>query len=234
MESIMERLRFVRQRIDSAAERAGRPPEEVILMGAVKTRNTGEVLDLIDAGVTCLGENKVQEGEAHLCELPGEVRSKCLFHFIGRLQSNKARKALRLFDSIDSLDSPDLLARMERICEEENLRREVLIEVNLGGENQKGGVDPKDLDALADRVMESGRLTLAGLMAVPPFFEDAEESRPYCVRLRGLFEGLARRFDSTSLRQLSMGMTNDLEVAIEEGATLVRVGTALLGPRRIR
>jgi len=232
MVSIAENLRSVMERIRAAESRAGKPEGSVTLMGVVKTRTPEQIATLVDAGVTCLGENRIQEAEDHLDALPGVLLSPCRLHFIGRLQSNKARKAVKLFHSIDSIDSEKLVRRADRICGEETLTREVMLEVNTGGEAQKGGIVPKEARELAALVKECPHLTLTGLMTVPPFLENAEACRPYFAELRSLFEAIADDGAGPAFRHLSMGMTHDMEVAVEEGATMVRVGTALFGPRR--
>jgi PLP dependent protein len=222
----------VRRRIEQAAIRAGRAPDSVTLMAAVKTRTPEEIREVLSAGVLHLGENRVQEGEEHQAGLPADLKPTYRYHFIGRLQANKARKALLLFDSIDGVDSLDLARRLQRIAEEERISREVMVEVNLGQEPQKGGVAPEDAEALAEFVRTCPNLHLTGLMGVPPLENEPEESRPFFQKLRLLFATLERRFKDPSFRYCSMGMTQDLEVAIEEGSTLVRVGTALFGERR--
>lgn len=230
--SIAARVAEVRRRIEAAAARAGRRPAAVALMAAVKTRSAGEVAAAIESGIALIGENRVQEGLDHLAALPAALRARCKIHFIGRLQANKVRKALLAFDSLDSVDSSDLALRLQRVAAEEGLTREVLLEVNLAGEGQKGGVAPEDANALALLVRECPNLRLAGVMAVPPFEEDPEASRPHFRRLKKMFEALSAGRPDPIFRHISMGMTHDLEVAVEEGATLVRVGTAIFGERK--
>ncbi len=202
-------------------------------MAAVKTRAATEIVAVVKSGVNFLGENRIKEGEEHLSALPPDVRSRCKAHFIGRLQSNKARRALLAFDSLDSVDSPELAKRLSRIAGEENISREVMIEVNCG-EEQKGGAGEKEARALAEFLFLLPNLPLAGLMAVPPFEEDANAARPVFRRLKILFDAIrASHPRPEDFRFLSMGMSQDYAVAVEEGATLVRVGTALFGPRRM-
>jgi hypothetical protein len=230
---IRARTETIRSRIDAAAARVGRGPGAVALMAAVKTRSHDEVAATIRAGVGLLGENRVQEAVEHLQALRPSLREQCRFHFIGRLQANKARKALAAFDSIDSLDSPDLARRLSRIALEEGIERDVMLEVNLGEESQKGGVPPDETEALAHLVLDLEGLRLTGLMGIPPFADDPEASRSHFRALAELFTRIGTFHpDPQRFAYLSMGMSHDFEVAVEEGATLVRVGSALYGPRR--
>ena len=230
---LTERVAAVRGAIDAAAVRAGRPAESVRLMAAVKTRPPLEIQALASEGVVLIGENRVQEGVEHLEALPLEVRRNLEVHFIGRLQGNKARKALLAFRAIDSLDSLSLAERLSRIASEEGIERDVMIEVNLGEESQKGGVAAGDLLHLARAVQPLPGLRLTGIMGVPPYGENPEASRPFFRRLRELFDEVRRAIpEAGDFGHLSMGMSHDFVVAVEEGATMVRIGTALFGPRR--
>ena len=226
-----ERLAEVCRRIERSARGAGRDPAEVRLIAVSKTHPPEALRRAIDAGVTDLGENRVQEADAKIREVG---RDRARWHLIGHLQANKARRAVQLFDVIHSLDSPALAERLDRLCEESG-REElpVLIQVDLAGEATKSGVGEGELDGLAERVVACRRLRLSGLMALPPFFEDAEQARPFFRRLRELRDRLGERGSfGTARGELSMGMSHDYEVAIEEGATYVRVGTAIFGERR--
>jgi hypothetical protein len=207
----------VRGRITRAAERAGRRAEEIVLVAAAKIRSAGEIDAAIAAGITDIGENYVQEAAARQAEVRGIAR----WHMIGRLQRNKARKAVETFATIQSVDNLPLGAALARLGAERGLPVRILIEVNLGGEASKGGVAPADLEELAGRLGELPGLTVEGLMTVPPP-GPPEKARSLFRCLRGLAERL--RF-----RELSMGMTDDFEVAIEEGATMVRIGRAIFG-----
>jgi hypothetical protein len=184
----------------------------------------------IAAGITDLGENRVQEAETKILEL-GQEAAK--WHLVGHLQPNKARRAVRLFDCIHSLDSVALTARLERICVEENRDKlEVLIQVDLGGEESKSGATEEDLPLVVHQLEESSRLDFVGLMTLPPFFDNPEQARPYFRRLRELRDALkSSGHFSAGPGELSMGMTHDFEVAIEEGATMLRIGTAIFGER---
>lgn len=201
-------------------------------MAAVKGRTHEDIEAAARAGVTCFGENRVQEGEHHARALGSAFFKTHRFHFIGRLQANKARRALRLFGSLDSLDSEELARRLSRIAGEENIHREVMLEVNLGEESQKGGIPLREAPALARVVLSLPYLTLTGLLGVPPLDPDPNASRPHFRRLRCLFDEIGALHPRREVfRWLSMGMSHDFEVAVEEGATLVRLGTALFGPR---
>jgi len=232
-ESLAARLAGIRARISAAAERCGRKPEEVTLIAISKTHPAAAIKRLIELGGTDVGENRVQEADAKIAEIG---RDRVRWHLVGHLQANKARRAVNLFDVIHSLDSAELAQRLDRICVEE--RRDslsVLIQVDLGHEETKSGVDESELTHLVESLGPLNRLSLAGLMTLPPFFDNPEQSRPFFRRLRELRDELARQGafgDRTG--QLSMGMTHDFEVAIEEGATMVRIGTAIFGERAAR
>lgn len=217
-------IHSVRQRIESAARRAGRDPSEVKLVAVSKTHPAATVREAIAAGLTVFGENKVQEAEGKISDVG---RDAAEWHLIGHLQSNKARKAVQLFDVIQSLDSVELGLRLERICEEESRDSlSVLVQVDLAGEETKSGIPESDLAELADFLKTCKRIHYNGLMVLPPYFDDPEATRPYFTRLREI------RDATVPGGELSMGMSHDFEVAIEEGATIVRVGTALFGQRR--
>jgi len=230
-DQIQARLEQVRERIALAAQRAGRNLETVTLLGAAKQVGPERILMAINCGVQHIGENRVQEAESKFDRLP-LLRHSATWHLIGHLQTNKARRALESFDVIQSLDSIRLAQMLDRAATDLNRRVPVFIEVNVGVEATKFGVTPDGLMALAEAISQCGQLRLEGLMAVPPPCEDSEEVRPYFRKLRELLEGLNRRqlFDY-DVGGLSMGMSHDYEVAIEEGATVVRLGTAIWGPR---
>lgn len=222
----------VRQKISAAALRSHRRVEDVTLVAVSKTHPADAVREAIAAGLTDFGENRVQEAEA---KIPEVGRDAARWHLIGHLQSNKARRAVELFDWIHSVDSVDLARRIDRICDEVD-REElpVLIQVDLGHEATKTGVPEKDLREVVDAVRECDRLRLRGLMTLPPFFETAEKVRPYFKRLRELRDELQQEgIFGERPGDLSMGMTHDFEIAIEEGATIVRVGTAIFGERHV-
>ena len=206
------------ERIEQAARRAGRRREEITLIGVSKVMPAAAIREAYQAGVRHFGENYVQEFAGKRPEM-GEL-SGAVFHMIGHLQSNKARQAAELFDVVQTVDN----ARLARRLDEAGKPLRVLIEVKLSPEETKTGVDPAELAALIETVRGLGHLELRGLMVMPPWPKNPEDSRPYFRRLRELAA-------VHGLRELSMGMSGDFEVAIEEGATLIRVGTAIFGPR---
>jgi pyridoxal phosphate enzyme (YggS family) len=224
------RLAGIRARISAAAESGGRRPEEVKLIAISKTHPASVIKKVIEFGAVDIGENRVQEAEGKIAEVG---RKAARWHLVGHLQANKARRAVSLFDVIHSVDSLDLARRLDRLCGEEGIEKlAVLIQVDLGHEETKSGIDESELTHLVEGLGPLSRLALIGLMTLPPFFDDPEQSRPFFRRLRELRDELAARGVFASGKgELSMGMTNDFEVAIEEGATMVRVGTAIFGER---
>lgn len=230
--SIQQNLRSVEERIAAAAQRAGRRVEEITLIGISKTHPAGAIREAFTAGLRHFGENRVQEWEGKHPEL-GDVNAT--FHLVGHLQSNKSARAAKLFQSVDSVDDWPLAQRLHRARDEMNAaaKLRVLIEVHIAGEAAKSGVAIEALPALAENIAKLDRLALAGLMCIPPFTENAEETRPYFRKLRGLRDDLEKRL-GLRLPTLSMGMSHDFEVAIEEGATEVRVGTAIFGKRETK
>src|SRR5262249_54994400 len=228
--SLSEQMEDVRKKIRDAAVNSKRSPDDITLVAASKTYPAAVVREAIAAGVKDFGENRVQEAES---KIPGVGRTAAQWHLIGHLQSNKTRRAVELFDVIHSLDSAGLAKRLNRICDELG-RSElpVLIQVDLGHESTKTGIDENEIDELITALHECRRLRLTGLMTLPPFFDDAENVRPYFRRLRELRDDLKARGAFGDHRgELSMGMTHDYEIAIQEGATMVRVGTAIFGER---
>jgi hypothetical protein len=227
--TIQENLERVREEISAAAHRAGRKPEEILLIGVSKTHPAEAVREAFAAGLRHFGENRVQEWEG---KLPALADLQGTWHLIGHLQSNKAARAAKAFHSIDSVDDWTLAQRLERAQGEKKsggtLR--VLIEVHLGGEESKSGVSEEGLKQLAEQVMRCEHLRLAGLMCIPPFRENPEEVRPYFAALRKHKEELESRL-GMKLSALSMGMSHDFAAAIQEGATEIRVGTAIFGAR---
>ena len=216
----------VRERIAEAAVRSGRDPASVRLVAVTKTFPADMVQAAYDCGLRDFGENRVQE----FCEkLPKLHTPDAVFHLIGHLQSNKVRPAVA-FDWVETVDSERLARRLSQAAEEAGKTLSVLIEVKLGEEEAKTGVSEAGLPDLVSSVAALPNLALRGLMGMPPFFDDPERTRPYFRRLRELRDRL-RQAGFAGLEELSMGMTRDFPVAIEEGATIVRVGTALFGPR---
>jgi PLP dependent protein len=216
------RLRAVDARIERAAERSGRKRSEITLVAVTKKFSAERIREAYTAGLRDFGENYVQEFAEKASGL-GDL-TDARFHLIGHLQSNKARIAAQFFQVVETADSVKLLQRLDAASAEHKARTEVLLEIKLSTEQAKAGARPEDLPALLHAAQECPNLELTGLMTMPPWSEDPEQSRPYFKQLASL----GRQYN---LPKLSMGMSGDLEVAIEEGATIVRVGTALFGPR---
>jgi len=226
MVSIADNLERVREQIAQAAVKVGRSAEKIELVAITKTHPAEKVREAIEAGQTLFGESRVQEARAKIPELPSNLR----WHFVGHLQKNKIRHALPLFELIHSIDSLGLAQEMNRIANEEGMHPRVLLEVNIAGEGSKFGFKPETIRAQMESLLALPRLSIEGLMTMPPLAEEAEPLRAFFVQLRELRAALEKEFD-LKLPQLSMGMTNDFTVAVEEGATLVRVGTAIFGER---
>jgi pyridoxal phosphate enzyme (YggS family) len=226
MEEIADRLAQVRERISLAAKKSGRVADEIELVAVSKTHPAEKVQAAVDAGQVLFGESRVQEARAKIPLLPSRLR----WHFIGHLQKNKIRHALPLFELFHGIDSLALAQDMERIAVEEGLHPRILLEVNLAGEATKHGFTPEALRRDFGPTLSLGRLTVEGLMIIPPLAPEPEASRHYFVALRELRDQLETEFQ-VRLPQLSMGMSDDFPVAIEEGATTVRVGTAIFGRR---
>lgn len=224
MSEILRRnLTEIMCKIADAARKSGRNADEIKLVAVSKTHPAETVEAAIDSGALVFGENKIQEAETKIREINDE---RAEWHLIGHLQSNKARKAVKLFDVIQTVDSLELAERLERICLEENRTNlSVFIEVDLANEQTKNGVKEKDLPQLINYLQICKCLKLDGLMLIPPYFENPEEVRPYFRKLREI------RDEKLPNGGLSMGMSHDYEIAIEEGATVVRVGTAIFGAR---
>jgi PLP dependent protein len=220
MPDIGGNLERVRERLARAAERAGRRPDDVLLIAVSKTVEVERIRAAVAAGITALGENRVQEAKSKIAELGRPAA----WHLIGHLQSNKARDAVELFDLIHSLDRLELARELERRAGARGQVVEALLQVNVGGEASKGGVGPDAVGETLDAIGKLPHVRVRGLMTIPPEVERPEDARPWFRRLRELGE-------RHGLRELSMGMSHDFEVAVEEGATMVRVGTAIFGPR---
>ncbi len=234
LEGLRARLDAVRTRVESCARRCGRDPREITLVGVSKTHPASLVAEAHAAGLADFGENRVQEAEGKIAELARPDAPPPRWHLIGHLQANKARRAVKLFDVIHTVDSAALAARLERLCVEEN-RTELhaLLQISLAGEETKAGAGVDEVDEIVAAFKSCERVRLAGLMTVPPYFADAEAVRPFFRRLRELRDSLRGRgaFGGDAAGHLSMGMSHDFEAAIEEGATMVRVGTAIFGAR---
>ncbi len=225
---ISENLSIVTDRISASARRAGRDPAAVRLVAVSKTVEPARVVEAIKAGIKILGENYVQEAQKKIEVLGHPVE----WHFIGHLQTNKAKYAARLFDMIHSVDSAPLAEELNRRALKEGRVISILLQVSLSGEETKFGAEQEEIFRIAEKCSGLEGIAVKGLMTMPPFFDDPEEARPYFAALRKLRDRLAQeKVERISMEELSMGMSNDFEAAIEEGATLVRVGTAIFGSR---
>lgn len=229
---VRDNLQRIQERITLAAARAGRRAEEITLIGVSKTHPADAIREAHEAGIRHFGENRVQEWEGKRAGTEGLAAT---WHLIGHLQSNKTARAARLFHSVDSVDDFAIAQRLDRARAEAGItgKLRVLIEVRVAPEETKSGVEISELPGLAERCADLSGLQLAGLMCIPPFLETAGQVRPYFRRLRELRDELTGKIGS-DLPVLSMGMSHDFEVAIEEGATEVRVGTALFGAREVK
>lgn len=226
---IAEALKSVLENIRSSAVKADRDPDGIKLIAVSKTIELQRILEAINAGATILGENRVQEAKEKITSslLTGK---KVEWHLIGNLQKNKAKAAVQLFDLIHSVDSPGLAAELNKHAVNAGKVQDILVQVKLSDEDAKHGAFEKDLTALLEHVAGMNNLNLRGLMTIPPFFSDPEEARPYFRKLRHIADTVSSK--GFSVEELSMGMSNDYMVAIEEGATMVRVGTAIFGERK--
>jgi len=225
--TVAENLEGVRERIAQAATKMGRAIEDIELVAISKTHDAAKVREAVEAGQSLFGESKVQEARIKIPLLPSNIH----WHFVGHVQKNKIRHALPLFELIHSVDSLDLAQAINRIAHEDGLHPRILLEVNVAGEGSKFGFKATTLRAELESLLILPRLSIEGLMCIPPLAEEAEASRRYFVELRELRDALEKEFE-VKLPQLSMGMTNDYSIAVEEGATLVRVGTAIFGERK--
>jgi pyridoxal phosphate enzyme (YggS family) len=230
--TIASNLATIRERVASAARRAGRNPGDVALMAVSKTQPAANIIEAYEAGQRLFGENRVQEFADKFSQL-AELHDAS-FHMIGHLQSNKTAKAAEIFHAVDSIDSAKLAQRLNDAAQKLGKTLDILIEINIGGEEAKSGIAPDDpeLESILTQAPIWPHLHIRGLMTVPPFTDDPEGTRPYFRKLRGLRDQLAsRQLPSVNLGALSMGMSHDFEVAIEEGSTCVRIGTAIFGTR---
>jgi pyridoxal phosphate enzyme (YggS family) len=227
--SVADNLKTVMDRIAFAAKRAGRDPSSVRLVVVTKTIDIERIREAVSSGATLLGENRVQEAKEKIEKL-GPIAS---WHLIGHLQTNKAKHAVKLFDLVHSVDNLELAKEIDRQASKIGKVQSVLIEVNIAGEASKAGMAVKEAPALVREIAKLKNVSIQGLMTMPPFSDDPEDSRPYFCVLRELAESIAKEnIPGVSMQELSMGMSGDFEVAVEEGATMVRVGTAIFGERR--
>lgn len=227
---LASRVLEVKSKIESCARACGRAPDEVTLIAVSKTHPSVTLRQAMQLGLLDFGENRVQEAEGKIKEIG---REQARWHLIGHLQKNKAKRAVQLFDTIQTVDSKELAARLDELCEQEKRPRiDVFVQVNLGGEESKTGLAESELGPLMEQVRQAKHLHLRGLMTIPPFYEDTEMVRPFFRRLRELRDEFqVKDFFAGDKGELSMGMSHDYLVAVEEGATMVRVGTAIFGAR---
>lgn len=228
MSKIADNLISVKERIEKAALRAARDPGEIKLVAVSKTVGVEEIREAISAGATILGESYVQEAKGKI----EEVGHKVQWHMIGHLQTNKVRQTINLFDMIQSVDRINLAEEINKMAKQSNKRTSVLIQVNISKETTKSGIERDSVISLVSEIANLTNIKVEGLMAMPPYFDDPEDARPYFKSLRELKGEIEKkRFENISMKELSMGMSNDFEVAVEEGATIIRVGTAIFGER---
>ena len=227
--NIAENLQSVRMVIAESERKSGRPVGSVELLAVSKTHPPEVIRQAVEAGQLLFGENRVQEAKAKISEFPARLR----WHLIGHLQSNKIRPALSIFEMIQGVDSVEKVDEIQRIGGDLGLFPRVLLQVNVAGESSKFGFTPERLLLELERISRAERVQVEGLMTIPPLTSNPENSRKYCAQLRELRDRLEKEF-RFSLPQLSMGMSGDYRIAIEEGATLVRVGTAIFGERSAR
>lgn len=229
--ALLENIKNIYRKISSASIRSGRNPFDIKLIAVTKTVSMDKIKEAIDLGLRIFGENKVQEAKEKIADCRLQIADCELeWHMIGHLQKNKAKTAIQLFDMIHSVDSIELAEKLNKYAERERKIQRVLIEVNLSGEETKYGVARENLMDLIEFVSVMKNLKLEGLMTMPPFFDNPEMVRPFFTRLRELRDKAEK--SGYKLPELSMGMTNDFEVAILEGATMVRIGTGIFGERR--
>ncbi|BCB97380.1 YggS family pyridoxal phosphate enzyme [Dissulfurispira thermophila] len=230
---LIENISNILKKISHAAMRAGRSPDEVKLIAVTKTVSVEAIKEAVDAGLRIFGENRVQEAQKKIQSLKLEVQnSRIEWHLIGHLQKNKVKYAVQLFDLIHTVDSIELAEELNKQAEKIKKTQRVLVQIKLSEEETKHGIPEENLMPLLEKINELKNLKLEGLMTMPPYFEDIEGVRPYFKRLREIRDNInSLRIMHYALRELSMGMSNDFEVAIEEGATMVRIGTAIFGER---
>ena len=228
--TIAENIARIRANMAAAAREAGRDPKEILLVGASKMNDAAACREAVAAGIDALGENRVQEMTAHLDD---DAYAGAALHFIGHLQTNKVRQVVGRVELIESVGSEHLLEAIEAQAAKLELVQDILLEVNIGGEASKSGISPEELSALAAQAVGSPHVRLRGLMAIPPVAAGPDGNRPFFAKMRQLYVDIRSQMDDnkTSFDCLSMGMSGDFEDAVREGATLVRVGTALFGPR---
>lgn len=224
--TVADNVKDVAERISRAASRAGRRVEDIKLVAITKTVDLDMIREAIEAGVRVFGENYLQEARGKIAAIGHGVE----WHMTGHLQRNKARDAVNLFDMVQTIDSLELAQELDKRARSAGKIISGLIEINIGGEGSKSGIGEDELNPLLDSIKVLNNLTIQGLMTIPPYFDDIEKVRPYFKRLRDLRDAANNK--GFSLKELSMGMSHDFEIAVEEGATIVRIGTAIFGERR--
>ncbi|HPQ43436.1 MAG TPA: YggS family pyridoxal phosphate-dependent enzyme [Syntrophales bacterium] len=228
MSAVGDNIRIIREKIAEAALRSGRKPSEIRLMAVTKTVDDDRILEAIEAGVDIMGENYIQEAKRKIETMDVDVT----WHMIGHLQSNKSKYAVRLFDMIHSVDRMGLAVELDKRSAAVGRTMDILVEVNVSGEESKSGIGADEALTLIRQIAPLNSLSIRGLMTMPPWFDDPEDARPYFVALRKLRDMIiAEEIPGVEMRELSMGMSGDYQVAVEEGATIVRVGTAIFGAR---
>ncbi|WP_457681397.1 YggS family pyridoxal phosphate-dependent enzyme [Thermovibrio sp.] len=227
---IKENLERIKEEIEKACQRAGRDPKEVKILAATKTRAPQEILEAYEAGIRLFGENRVQEAREKI-PLLREKMPQAEWHMIGHLQTNKVKYAVELFDFIETIDRESLVDELVKRLKKRGKRVKALIEVKLSPEESKHGCPPERVKELVEYTLNFPEIELSGFMTVPPYYEEVELVRPFFIRLREIRDRMEEEF-KREFPELSMGMSHDFKVAVEEGATIVRIGTALFGPRR--
>ncbi len=233
MTEIANRLRLVRRQVREAAERAGRKPEDIAIVAVTKNVDNIDIVEAVGEGVSILGENRVQEARAKFEELGNDIDGKKVsWHLVGHLQRNKVRQALQIFELIHSLDSWKLALEIEKAAERLDVTVECLLEVNVTGKATRIGIEPQNALALARDISTLSRVRLRGVMSIAPIVEDPTQARPYFRTTREICEKISDvGLFYPGKVHLSMGMTHDFEAAVEEGATMIRIGTGIFGPR---
>ncbi|HEY4717175.1 MAG TPA: YggS family pyridoxal phosphate-dependent enzyme [bacterium] len=226
--NIVERIKRVRREISAAAVRAGRKPGEVRFIAVTKGIQPARIREAYDAGLREFGENYIQEAIGKIDLLPSDVK----WHFIGRLQTNKAKYIPGRFIAVHSVERDDIAQQLQMVCEKKGIKMDIMIQVNVSGEKSKSGVTTENTLNLFNNVLKYNNIVVSGLMTIPPYSDDAESSRVYFRALRNLRDDLIHAgVPEKCLGELSMGMSGDFEIAVEEGATVVRIGTAIFGSR---
>jgi len=227
---IAQNLALIRKRIDVAAEKAGRDPKEITLVSVTKQATSDQIREVISEDIIDIGENRVQDALLKYNQLGRDISGRLKWHLIGHLQTNKVKKALEIFDIIHSVDSIKLAKEIDQKAASLDRRVDCFVEVNIAQESSKHGIRPEETQEFIEEASGFSSIHIVGLMAMAPFASDAEMARPYFKKLRSLRDDLLNlNIPNTDIRELSMGMTQDFEVAIEEGATFVRIGSAIFG-----